>query len=143
MKKLFLAVLLVTIFSIGCGNGNPVTPQKDLSGLVGVWLVTLIFTSDSYVDHTYTAYTITPITVIQESGSLLASQYNGTTLILTGTVVYYCYQHEGEECTVNLTMQILIQPGDQFVDINGTGTDSSGSDVIITGTMQAWNTEMV
>lgn len=88
MKKLFLAVLLVVIFSIGCGNENPITPKKDLSGLVGAWVVTLIFTGDSYVDHTVTIYTITRTTVIQESGTHLNWEYDGEILKLSGTEVY-------------------------------------------------------
>ncbi len=142
MKKLIFCLLLLVIFFIGCNRGNPtVPPVNDLSDLVGVWIVNLNITDESNeTDRLVTIYTITTKTVIQESGSHLAWQYDGEVLTLSGEENYYCWKHG--ECDVNFTIQIPIEAGDQMGIINGTGYGSLG-DVVLTGTMNAWTSTMI
>lgn len=154
MKKALLAALLVIIFSVGCGNGNPTVPQpNDLSDFAGAWLVNITLTGDLGTDRITPIYWITKNTVSQDSDnylSELAWHYNGSTLNLSGTITYnvekWSHGDHCKECSVRFTIEVPLSSGDQLGFIEGNGIRYCCEDednVDITGSMTAWNNTMI
>lgn len=154
MKKLFFLVIVLAIFTIGCGGGgggDSILPpaDRDLSGLEGIWDYTIIGEGTIYGPGGFSypvvaggsgSLTITQNTITDNDGRKITWSYNGTTLTVAFIVNSmgwdaYCgnvYISEMYKYTIPIT------PGATFGNISGTDkvTLTSENCPVVTGTLQ-------